>query len=218
MKNITKILISVLLLSVMLFSTIACGQKNPNPNDSSSSSQGGGGTVTPPVVDVETDIDLVKEGKTDYIIVIPAAADANERTASRELQAFFEEATGIKLTIKTDAGLVFNSNAKHLSIGNTTILASSGVKIDYSELGRAGLKLVTKGSTVIMAGATTEGSLYATYEFLERTLNFEVYGTDEIYIDHDVKNLKLREFDVKIKKECLSAGPNTHSRRFFPNP
>ena len=213
MKKIVKIIISILLLSVMVFSTIACGEK-PSPDDSSNSGGGGGGTVvTPPEDDKDTDYYLVKNGVTDYKIVIPTLAQPAEKTASRELQLFFEEATGIKLPIITDTGVAFNANAPYLSIGNTSILQGSGVKVEYNELGRAGLKLVTKGRTVIMAGATADGSLYAAYEFLERSLNFEVYGTDEIYIDTNVTESKLKDFNVTEVPtfESRSVGLYTYS-------
>ena len=59
MKKIVKIIISILLLSVMVFSTIACGEK-PSPDDSSNSGGGGGTVVTPPEDDKDTDYYLVK--------------------------------------------------------------------------------------------------------------------------------------------------------------
>ena len=190
MKRFLKILISMILIaSTFLFAFACTSGQNPD-----SSSDGPGGDEIQE--DRLTNIDLVKNGTSDYVIVIPEDSDGNVSTASRELQTFFEEATGVKLAIIRDSACVFNPNASYLSIGDTSILKGSGVKVDYNELGRAGLRLVTKGKTVIMAGATSNGSLYATYEFLERTFNFEVYGTDEIYIDKNVRDIKLKDFDV----------------------
>lgn len=212
MKNSIKIIISILLMSVILFSTAACNRNKPQ--DSAGDSGGGGSTPTPPQTEIETDYDLVLNGESEYSIVISETAHTDERTASRELQVFFEEATGVRLPIITDKGLAHNPNNKYLSIGQNNILASSGVEISYSELGSSGLRIVTKGQSVIMAGATTLGSMYATYEFLERMLNFEVYGTDEIYIDRGVSNLKLKEFDVVEVPtfERRSVGLHTYSR------
>ena len=46
--------------------------------------------------------DLVKDGATDYRIVIPASATSWQTTAAAELTTFFKQATGITLETITD--------------------------------------------------------------------------------------------------------------------
>lgn len=157
-----------------------------------------GGTTTEPTeqTDPYTDTYLVQDGKSDYVIVIPENASDDIIFAKNDLINFFAEATGIVLPARTDTGLTFDETAKYLSIGNTTIFQGSGVSADREELGQDGLRLVTKGDTVIMAGGSDKGAMYAMYEFLERTFNLEVYAEDEWYIDTNVQNIRLKEFNV----------------------
>ena len=167
MKDIFKKITVVFLAAMMAMMGASCKGKN---GDSSST-----GSEEPPIVeDVETDTDLIKNGATSYSIVVPTQSDKTILTASKELQYFFAEATGITLEIKTDSGIAYDENAHYLSIGKTSIYQGSGITTTYEELGESGLKLNTKGKTIIMSGYTSNGAMYAMYEFLERTFNLEV--------------------------------------------
>lgn len=150
----------------------------------------------PPDEDNVSTTHLVKNGSSRYKIVIPENASGTLNFAASELQTFFGEATGITLPILKSDSVSFDENEYYLSIGNTSVFQGSDVAVSYQELGQDGLRLVTKGNTVIMAGYSENGAMYAMYEFLERTFNFEVYGEDEYYINTGVDNLFLRIFDV----------------------
>lgn len=144
----------------------------------------------------ETTIDLVLDGKTDYVIVYPEQSDEMIRQhAVTELTTFFQQATGIELDAKSDKNLTYSEDQKYLSIGKTSLLASSGIDVSQS-LGESGLKVVTKGQSVFMFGDTRFGTLYSVYEFLEHQFDFEVFAVDEIYINQGVDNLKLLDFNV----------------------
>ncbi|MDD3999387.1 MAG: DUF4838 domain-containing protein [Bacilli bacterium] len=143
-----------------------------------------------------TDILLVDKGTTRYKIVVPIETPTNIRFVSNELIKFFKEATGVTLEVILDEGLEFNGEDYYLSIGQTKLLEGSDVVASYDELGLDGLRLVTSGNTVLMAGGSDTGAMYAVYEFLERTFNLEVYGEDEYYIDTDINSLYLKDFDV----------------------
>ena len=67
-----------------------------------------------------SEIDLVKDGKTEYSILLPEEAEEYEQTAADELRTFFEMATGILLEVNTDAGQV-STNEHVFSLGNTKL-------------------------------------------------------------------------------------------------
>lgn len=188
-KRCFKTAVSLLLAVLMLVSMAGCSgcsKKRKNPEE----------VKNPVIEDPFTDIDLVQDGKASYKIVIPANASPTLTFAASELQLFFKEATGITLDVKPDTNLVFDDGACYFSIGNTTLFQGSGVVADFATLNTDGLRLVTRGSTVIMAGGGDNGAMYAMYEFLERTFHFENYASDEYYIDRNVTDLKLKDFDV----------------------
>lgn len=184
MKVLKRIICIVLSLS-MAFAFAAC-KKNK------------GNTVVIPEepTDEFTDTDLVKGGETDYKLVIPENAVGDLLFTAQDFESLFEEATGADLDVVPDTGMTFDENAKVLSLGDTTVLNGSGLTVNRDELGPDGLRLVTKGNTVLMTGGGERGAMYAAYEFLERTFAFESYAEDEYYIDTDVTDLALKKFDI----------------------
>lgn len=141
--------------------------------------------------------DLMKNGATDYTVVIPDAASDLIKTAAREFQYLFGIATGVTIKMQSDANLAHTSSGKYISIGETSLLASSGLTIDKQELGADGVRIVTKDNTVYLVGGSDYGSLYAVYDFMQLAFHYEQYFSDCMEIDKNVKDLKLYNFDVK---------------------
>lgn len=145
-----------------------------------------------------TDIDLIADGATDYTIVIPSSAPPYVERAVDELNYFFGQSAGITFGVVKDTGLSYDLSAKYISIGETGLLSAAGITMDVDKFGYSGYVIKTAGNTVFLSGAghTGYGSLYAVYEFLKRTVNYETYWIDEIHYDTGVRNLKLPDFDV----------------------
>lgn len=149
---------------------------------------------------------LVKNGKTDYVLVTPSAATAAETTAIDEFQIFFERATDIQMKIvkdNSDDEVLFNPNARRISIGDTSLVTSlsdaekkAQLGYDKAALGHDGVRIAKKANTVYLLGGDCEGVVYAVYDFLQICFNYEFYYRNCIEIDTGVKNLKMREFDV----------------------
>lgn len=139
-----------------------------------------------------SEIDLVKDGRTDYVIVLPEEAQEYEQTAAEELQTFFERATGIVLPIHEDSE-GYSLQDHIFALGDTTLKTEAG--IDTSAVGRHGFVLKKVENAVIVAGKDGRGTVYGVYEFLERQFNYRYYAGDEIKIDNTA-NCKLIDVDV----------------------
>lgn len=176
--------VSILLAGLMLFFA-GCGKK-------------GGETEKPEEEEqiMYSSAYLVKDGRSPYRIVIPEDASSVIRFAAGELQMFFREATGITLPVEGDEGESFDEDAYVLSVGDTSVFRGSGEEVSYEELGPDGLRLVTKGNAVVMAGYGENGAMYAMYEFLERSFGLEVYAEDEYAIEKTEGDKRLILFDV----------------------
>ena len=173
---------SAVLAAAMFFSLVGCGgEKGKDPNENGRTE--------------ETAVDIVKDGQTDYRILLPASPTDTESYAAGELSFFFSEATGISIATVSDDSVDADKNGKFLSIGDTELFEESGVEVSLSELGDDGFKVVTYGNCVLMNGADESGKIYSVYDFLEEQFNFEVYAADEIYIDH-VENAKLKDLHI----------------------
>lgn len=148
---------------------------------------------------------LVKDGATDYVIVYPDQ-DSKVAVALQEFQTLFKKATGIDIIAVNDSSdnaVLSDSNAKRISLGETTVFKSLSAdeqaalyNIDKTELGRDGVRIATKDNTVYILGGTNKGVLYGVYDFMQICFNYEFYYRNCIQIDTGVKNLPLKDFDV----------------------
>ncbi len=157
---------------------------------------------TAPVV---SDKFIVKDGRTDYKIIVPYVKTIGTYTkqAASEMVLFFKQATGITLNViyeSQEGGYTHNSTDKYFSIGHTELLKSSGIDYNSAELQSlleyGGCRVVTKDNIIYMFGGMDEGSAYAVYDFLNIAFNYEYYAPDCWEIDEGVRDLNLRNFDV----------------------
>ena len=158
----------------------------------------------------KSETDLVKQGKSEYKIVSPVDPDDFENKGCSEFTYFFRESTGISLQTVSDAGLTWTDTAKYISIGETALLDGRGIDYSYELLGDCGYRIVTKGNTVFVIGATGTGTMYGAYELLHQLFGFEIYSEDCIVYDKNVTDKKLPVFDVTdvpdIQLNCASYG------------
>lgn len=146
---------------------------------------------------------LVKNGGTEYKILMPQTISEDLRVARDELIYFFNEATNIELTFEgeNEAGKTHDAQAKYISLGNTKMLQSTEITADKAVLGENGCRIATKDNTVYITGTSDQGTLFAVYDFLSITFNYEWYDHDYFEIDRNVLNVKLRNFNVFDKPD-----------------
>ena len=66
-------------------------------------------------------IQLTREGRSSYSIVIPAAATATEKSAATVLQSYIRSATGAELPVISEPGL---QSAQAIFIGKCSVTAA----------------------------------------------------------------------------------------------
>ena len=186
MRNMKKI-ISLLLAAVTAISLAGCGGAN-NRNDPARKGTHNLGYT-------ETAEYMVKDGRTEYKILMPAETGAASVYAKEELIRFFGEATGITLEV-VQSEEVHSSSAKYISLGDTEAFKSSGLSVDKETLGRDGTRIMTKDKTVYITGGSDYGVLYGVYDFLNINFGYEQYYKDCYDLDTGVKELKIRNYDV----------------------
>lgn len=143
------------------------------------------------------DDDFISDGQSDYVIVYPEVATSYDLTAVKEFNSIFEKATGFTLNTMTDGGLSHTAGGKYISIGKTALFESSGLTVDFDELGDEGVRIITKDKTVYILGGKTNGVIFGVYDFMSIAFNYETYYEDCIEIDTGISNLKLINFNVK---------------------
>lgn len=177
--------INLLLIIILTFTLLSC-KKTEEESEK---------PVEPPIE--FTSLKLVENGETDYVIVYPkGASNLVKTTAVEELQYFFNLATGIRLAAIDDESISTQTGKKYISVGQTKLLNESKLEVNYEELGPSGLKVVLKDDNLFLYGATNNGTLYSVYTFLEKQFNLEIYAADEIYIERNIKDMNVLNFNL----------------------
>ena len=119
-----------------------------------------------------TDIQLVENQKSNYIIVIPTEASPYEHRAAEVLQKYFKDRSDVELEIIDD-----NEPATEYEIlvGNNKRFNQLNIGIDFENLEENGFTIQTIGNKLIIAGGSHKGSLYGVYTFLEDYLGCKMY-------------------------------------------
>ena len=187
MKKFNKIIIFLLSIILLTVSLFGCNGDNPG---------GGDDGDNPPVVSsiAETNEYLVKDGRSDYVVVTSNSPVNWEAQAASEMVANIKKATGVTLPIKTESEV--GNNQKMLVIGNTELTATAGVSAPIATYGARGFVVKEISSNVYIVGGDTQGTLYGVYEFLHHEFGYEPYAIDEIYIDTGVLEKKVLAFNL----------------------
>lgn len=102
----------------------------------------------------------------DYTIVLPGTSSLPEQTAGKELAEHLSKATGTKIVVKKEGE---KAEGRSIYLGATRYALDKG--IDPSKLAsEEWLVRAISPDTLIIAGGYPRGTLYGTYEFLEREL------------------------------------------------
>jgi len=109
-------------------------------------------------------LQLVRDGRSYYQIVIPREPSFDEERAAQELAAVIRQISGAELRIVADNHAFAK---REIIIGRNRHTERAGVAIDYDRLGREGFTLRTAGERLIIAGGPDRGVLYGVYALLE---------------------------------------------------
>lgn len=207
-KSIIKA-ICIILATVSCLCGFGCGKKTSSagvtiskPKDKAS--YNGTHVYTAP----ETDDYLVRNGKTEYVLVVDPNATGAERTAKEEFKTLFRQATGINIKEKNATGLTHSATARYISIGENELLRSTGITLDKTALTEDGVRIVTKDKSIYLVGGGHYGTLYSVYDFMQITFGYEQYYLDCMEIETGVTDKRLFDYDVTDIPDILRRSTN----------
>lgn len=181
---------TIILLCICLLCSFAMGCSPQDPT--------GETKVSEPETFSQTEHVLIKDGNSDYKIVIPVEPTDTEKFAASELQLFMSKATGCTLPIISDLQVENAKSGKYLSIGKTTLLAQEkSITLDYDVMKEGGPSITTVDDDVYMAGAANTGTLNSVYKFMEYQIGFKAYAVDCVKYDF-YPTLKLMDFNYRF--------------------
>ena len=185
-------LISILLCLAVVLGCTSC--KNNETPEIEKKTYTGNHVYTAP----ETSDYILQEGISEYKLVVPSSEYSSTIMLSvEEFNNLFKKATGITLPLTYDNVVgEYSESSKFISLGNTSFVEQAEIEYDKTKLKTDGCRIITKGKTVFILGASDYGVLNGVYDFMQICFSYEFYARDCVEIDTNVKNLKLRAFDV----------------------
>lgn len=195
-----------LTLSLLMLCAVGCRKNNGGSSvDTSSSSENSVANVGETVVEpytgglhectiTDTGYEFIKNGVTNYKIVLPANATDNEKIAAQEINTFLLSSVGTKMETVTDEEVAFDGNAQYIFVGKTK-QAEGRVSVSYEELFRDGFKIKTIDKSIFIVGAYDMGTVYGAYFFMEKIFGYRYYAVDEIKVN-DVTDMTLPNIDI----------------------
>ena len=120
-------------------------------------------------------LQLAGNGRSDYRVVIADSAEQPIPAVAEDFVHLFEEITGARLPIVTDAEPM---GPHEIIIGPSEHLDNLAVYIDWAKLGREGYVIRTAGAHLLLFGGPARGTLNAVYTFLEKYVGCRWYTPD----------------------------------------
>ncbi|HUZ46591.1 MAG TPA: DUF4838 domain-containing protein [Terriglobia bacterium] len=111
------------------------------------------------------DIELVRDGRSRYSIVLSPKASLSEQRGAHELQHFLQEMSGAELPITAGAA---SGHGNWVFVGQSEALNALNPGIPYAKLGPEGFALKTLGRSLVIAGGRERGTMYGVSTFLEK--------------------------------------------------
>ncbi|HOX37521.1 MAG TPA: DUF4838 domain-containing protein [Candidatus Brocadiia bacterium] len=144
--------------------------------------------------DPTPEITIIKDGASDYRIVIPSKPEPSEEYAARELQHFLEEMSGVKLPITDEWSA--RSGTPSIIIGRCDTMLNDDDRKAIGGLREDGILIRTRPDPmrtswievageqrdVILSGKDARGRLYSIYVLLERYLGVRFLARDCIIV------------------------------------
>jgi hypothetical protein len=107
------------------------------------------------------EISLVKNGKSDYVIILAPGANAREQRAATLLQGYIFKISGCKLP-----------TASIIAKGAKAIFINVSAAIKHPD----GFSIKTKGKNIYIEGGNNKGCVYGAIELLEKWLGCHYYS------------------------------------------
>ena len=136
---------------------------------------------------------LIRDGRSDYALLVPAKYGKTALLAINELRQYIAEATGCSLSLVEDSEDL--PNGKYISLGDTSLFRKSGIEADGELLGDNGYRLVTKDGNIFIVATAEYGILNGAYELLKQTVDFRVFAVDEVQYSTK-REVTLYNYDI----------------------
>jgi hypothetical protein len=136
---------------------------------------------------------LAMNGNSQYRIVLPSAASAQEKKAASVLQDYLMQITKAALPVIPAS---WPGSDYEILLGQNEKLDVLGIPVNFNELGADGFVIKTEGKRLIIAGGNDKGTLFGVYTLLEKYLGCRMY-TPKVKVIPQLDTLLLAKISDK---------------------
>ncbi len=195
MKKFTKIIIYILCFIMLATTLCACVPDSDTGDGDNGNNNNNNNTPSTSLSDIpETEEYLIKDGKSDYVVVVPNNPVGWEALAGNEVVDNVKKATGVSLSVKKESEVT--DTQKMIVVGQTELTKQAGVSAPKATYGLRGFVVKEINGNVYIIGGETQATLYGVYEFLHHEFGYEPYATDEIALETGVTEKKILAFNM----------------------
>lgn len=139
-------------------------------------------------------VKLAEGGRALVVLVVADQPTPAEETAAQELATYLEKITGAVFSVVKEAELPGPGPAVY--VGPTAFARKAGV--DLAKLGEEESVIRTVGGSLLLTGGRPRGTLFAVYEFLQKTLGC-YWLTKDAEVAPRQPNLSLPALNVQVQ-------------------
>ena len=206
-----KYMLSVLLVFVLLLSS--CREQIPGLTDTEPTTVTEQPGITPAPVSPTT-LNLVENGKSEYLIVYGDQASEAIVKAARSLQQAIKDHTGAILLLSPESDTKGGVDAKEIIIGSTTrtestqLLAELDGYLDYS--------ITAMGNRLVFTGYSDDTIVRSVYYFISQYLKADEDGTKKENLTFSSENNHYFKGNYPMQSLKLFGNPLSNYRLVIP--
>ena len=146
------------------------------------------------------DLYLVKEGKTDFKIVLSDSPQPVEETAAKELKTYLDAITQVNWVIASEKDVP--EADPQILVGNSSRAKAFFPEIDPEKIPYDGIEIHLKQNKLLLTGHKQRGTLYAVNTFLEDLLGVRWWTSSEQEIPN-YKTFKLKPLNISYAPKLI---------------
>jgi len=143
---------------------------------------------------------LVKNGKTNFKIVLSDTPQPVEETAAKELKLYLDEITKIDWMIVSEKDV--SDNVPQILVGNSLRAKEFFPEIDPNKIPYDGIEIHLKGNKLLLTGHQQRGTLYAVNTFLENILGVRWWTSTEQKVP-TYRDFELEPVDISYAPKLI---------------
>ena len=143
---------------------------------------------------------LIKNGKTDFTIVLPDTPQPVEQTAANELKTYLDAITGANWVMVSEKDVP--EKVPQILIGNSMRAKKIFPEIVPEQIPYDGIEIHLRGNKLLLTGHEQRGTLYAVNTFLEDILGIRWWTSSEQTVP-TYKTFKLIPLNISYAPKLI---------------